>query len=653
MIDMFVNVYLPRFFDWVIETSIMASILVGLILCVKTLLRNKLTPRWQYMLWMILIVRLLLPWSPDSSYSIYSILSYSNGTSVIFHQDPVNRIQGLTDIGDTKVITNEDTYTSGPTQTAEKSKKQTHNNEKQDDKTFSIYTIFIYIWLAGVIILSFTTIIMNRRLLLYIKKQPVIKDERIVQIFENCKKSMSIQQDIPLLLAGKISSPTVFGFIRSKVLLSSVHMKVLDEHQLRYIFHHELAHIKRRDVGVNWLMHGLLILNWFNPILWYAYSCMREDQELACDAFALTFIDSEENLAYGHTIITLLEHYSSYYQVPNLANLSRNKRTLKRRVLMIKKFKNNSYRWSAFGVVAIIAVSSLSLLNARADGINAHQKEKTTGKATMKEVKKQSGDSLQNAVEKTLGTPENAKKDWGMSKESYKKATDYLYLAEKHLTKEEFEQYIQFYKEILSIQKKAMVSKEVPENYEGDVKLFKEELLSQEDNKKLNDLYNQSQSLGVKIDSHLRYTLEEAQKVVDFQINKPTYTVEGYTLKRERAGSFLTRKPEILVESEYVKGKYAYIICQSPLLEPKKDPFNWISNGNIETYELEGNQVFYGTSTSGENLQSMKMIVPAKGKNSAYQIVIINRGLDYRAETVLDRNVNKAELEKIMLSMLK
>ncbi len=48
MIDMFVNVYLPRFFDWVIETSIMASILVGLILCVKTLLRNKLTPRWQY-----------------------------------------------------------------------------------------------------------------------------------------------------------------------------------------------------------------------------------------------------------------------------------------------------------------------------------------------------------------------------------------------------------------------------------------------------------------------------------------------------------------------------------------------------------------------------------------------------------------------------
>ncbi|WP_304363003.1 M56 family metallopeptidase, partial [Bacillus toyonensis] len=163
--------------DWVIETSIMASILVGLILCVKILLRNKLTPRWQYLLWMILIVRLLLPWSPDSSYSIYSILSYSNGTPVIFHQDPVTvsptkeLMQGSADIGDTKVITNEDTYTSSPTQKAEESKKQTHNNEKQDDETFSFYTILLYIWLTVVIILSFTTIIMNRRLLLYIKKQ--------------------------------------------------------------------------------------------------------------------------------------------------------------------------------------------------------------------------------------------------------------------------------------------------------------------------------------------------------------------------------------------------------------------------------------------------------------------------------------------------
>ncbi len=369
MIDMFVNVYLPRFFDWVIETSIMASIVVGLILCVKILLRSKLTPRWQYMLWLILIVRLLLPWSPNSSYSIYSIFSYSTETSASFHQDPI-----------TDFPSKENTYASGSSQIAEESKKQTHSNEKKNDRFFSIYTIIFYIWLAGVIILSFITLIMNRRLLLYIKNQPVVIDQRVVEIFENCKKSMSVKRDIPLLLAGKISSPTVFGFIQPRVLLSSAHMKVLDEQQLRYIFHHELAHIKRRDVGVNWIMHVLLILNWFNPILWYAYSCMREDQELACDALALIYLDSEEQLAYGHTIISLLEHYSSYYQVPSLANLSRNKRTLKRRILMIKKFQKKSYRWSAIGFVTIATISALTLLNAHAEETQQVTKQQKIGK---------------------------------------------------------------------------------------------------------------------------------------------------------------------------------------------------------------------------------------------------------------------------------
>ncbi|MBE7105417.1 transcriptional regulator [Bacillus cereus] len=646
MIDMFVNVYLPRFFDWVIETSIMASILVGLILCVKILLRNKLTPRWQYMLWMILIVRLLLPWSPDSSYSIYSILSYSNGTPVIFHQDPVTvsptkeRMQGSVDIGDTKVITNEDTYTSSSTQKDEESKKQTHNNEKQDDVTFSFYTILLYIWLAGIIILSFTTIIMNRRLLLYIKKQPVITEQRIVKIFKNCKQSMSVQQDIPLLLAGKISSPTVFGFIRPKVLLSIVHMKVLDEQQLRYIFHHELAHIKRRDVGVNWLMHGLLILNWFNPILWYAYACMREDQELACDAFALTFIDSEEKLAYGHTIITLLEQNSGYYQVPSLANLSRNKRTLKRRILMIKKFKKNSYRWSALGIVAIIAVSSVSLLNARADIPTNPKKEQTEVKNNIQEAKTQTKVPIQQIVEKMIGTKEQAFTEFHVSESQYESILEKFEVARNFLTRDEFDRLIKGQTESYIIEKK-IVALGIHGNLEPE-----DEKKSEEIGKSLGPLWG-------KVRKHFPSTIEDAKKLVDFPIKQPNYMPEGYHLVKEQVDSDITiEKPKPLVRTEYINvdGDDGQIIIeQSEVLGAEKDP--WTSKGfhMFEEYELEfvqgmemfgGNQVTFGKS-SDSNITGMKMIVPAKDGKSAYQIVI--------TVSIL----NKAELEKVMLSMLK
>lgn len=394
MINRFINSYLLFVFDWIIETSVMASILVGLILCVKFLLRNKLSPRWHYLLWMILIVRLLLPWSPDSSYSIYSLLSDGYKTTNFAQNQPDissknEHVRETKNMPDTNTVIQKTSSIDHSPQTIKKHIVEPAHNEKQKDTSLSFYTIASYIWAMGVIILGFTTYLTNRRLYSYIQQQPVITEERVVSIFEKCKRSMSIQHNIPLLLAGKISSPTVFGFFHPKVLVSSVHISRLNEQQLQHIFHHELAHIKRRDVCVNWIMYSLLILNWFNPILWYAYSCMREDQEMACDALALTFLEEKEKIAYGYTIINLLEHYSNYYQVPGMANLIRNKRALKRRIFMIKKFQKKSYRRSALGVITVIVVSLFSLLNARADGTTEQQKGQTSKKVTTTETKKE------------------------------------------------------------------------------------------------------------------------------------------------------------------------------------------------------------------------------------------------------------------------
>ncbi|OUB60705.1 M56 family metallopeptidase [Bacillus thuringiensis] len=638
MIEMFINVYLPHFFDWLIETSIMASILVGLILCIKVLFRNKITPRWQYMLWIILIIRLVLPWSPDSSYSIYSVLTYKNDDAFISSRNPVaiflskERMQELKGIDDTKVPTKEDTYTSSSTQTNQANKTQSHNNEKQNDEAVPFYTICIYIWLTGVILLSFATFIMNRRLLLYIKKQPVITDEKIVQIFEKCKQSMSVHRDIPLLVSGKVSSPTVFGFIRPKLLLSTVHMEILEEQQLRYIFHHELAHIKRRDVGVNWLMHGLLILNWFNPILWYAYSCMREDQELACDALALTCINSEEQIAYGHTIISLLEHYSGYYQVPGMANFSKNKRMLKRRILMIKKFQRKSYRWSALGAVAVIAVSSVSLLNARADMPTNSKKQQIEEKNSMKELKTQPDNSLQQIVEKMIGTKEQAEAEFLVSEGEYNILLTELRVARNLFTKEEFERFIELETESYTLGKK--------------IKLVgSPEKLDPEEQNKYKENDKEIGPFREKIYWHFRLTKKEAQKYLDFPIKTPTSVVKGFKLYGEDVQTSMTpgRKNPVIV-SEYHRGDSLswYVVNQSVVRSKEENPFYGIveESEKVTNYELEGANITFAES-SESTTKYMEVIVPAKGKNGAYQVII------------LANDVSKEELEKVMLSYIK
>ncbi|PEX56831.1 transcriptional regulator, partial [Bacillus cereus] len=631
MIEKFINIYLPAFFDWMIETSIMASILVGLILCIKFLFRNKLTPRWQYMLWIILILRLVLPWSPDSSYSIYSVLTYKNNDAFISSQNPVanfltkERMQELKDIDDTKVLTKEDTYTSSSTKTAQANKTQTGMNEKQDDKTISFYTIFMYIWLTGVILLSVATFIMNRRLLLYIKKQPIITDEKIVQIFEKCKQSMSIQRNIPLFVSGKVSSPTVFRFIRPKLLLSTVHMEILGEQQLRYIFYHELAHIKRRDVGVNWLMHGLLILNWFNPILWYAYSCMREDQELACDALALTCIDSEEQIAYGHTIISLLEHYSSYYQVPSIANFSKNKRALKRRILMIKKFQKKSYRWSAIGAVAVIAVSSVSLLNARADKPTNPEKQQIEAKNNMKELKTQTDIPIQQIVEKMIGTKEQANAEFFISEGDYNTLLTELGVARNLFTKEEFERFIDLETVASTLGRKEKLDPEAEKKYEKN-----------------------SEEIGPfrdKIYSHFRLTKKEAQKYLDFPIKTPSYVVKGYKLTGQDVQTpMTTEKMNPTIVSQYQNEDNVYFVYQTADTDQGENLSNKVTeyNEKVTNYELEGAKISLKESLdTEEHYKFMQMIVPAKGKNSAYQVII------------LAGDLSKEETEKIMLSFLK
>ncbi|HFK1751010.1 TPA: M56 family metallopeptidase [Bacillus cereus] len=632
MINTLINIYLPHFFDWLIETSLMASILVGFILCIKVLFRNKLTPRWQYMLWIVLMIRLLLPWSPDSSYSIYSLLSYRSSVSEVIPKN-MPATENIENIESDRKVELE----SNPKMVTKTSEPEVEVSlEKQT--TFSLYKLALYVWLAGVIILATITFLTNRRLYSYIKKQPDITDEQAITVFNRCKQSMKMKKAVSLRLAGKIASPTVFSFFRPKVLLSKKHMKVLNEQQLQYVFYHELAHIKRNDVAVNWIMYSLILLNWFNPILWYAYFCMREDQELACDAYALTFIDKEEQIAYGHTIITLLEHYS--YQVPSLASLSRNKRTLKRRIVMIKKFQKKSYRLSLLGVIAIVAIASLFLFNARA----------TEGKEKQEDKVEQSKDAFQNAVDMLFGTEENAKKEYRYSARVYENKTDYLYLAEKALTKDEFQQYIKLYKEIINIQKKG-----APRDSDYESIFFREERLTEADREKLYALYDQSKPFNDKVEESLNYTVKEAQEHVDFQIKKPTYTIEGYDLKEEKVSCFIKRRPELIIELEYTNGKGNYTTYQSQVFGESKDPFHalFVVEENIEQYELEGNQIFYATHNSDRNLQGMKMIVPAKGKDSAYQIVIINHSLENPGEAVFDKNVNKEELEKIMLSMLK
>ena len=58
----------------VARCSVEACALIGLILLAQFALRNRLSPRWRHALWLILLVKLALPWTPESRWSMYNLV---------------------------------------------------------------------------------------------------------------------------------------------------------------------------------------------------------------------------------------------------------------------------------------------------------------------------------------------------------------------------------------------------------------------------------------------------------------------------------------------------------------------------------------------------------------------------------------------------
>src|SRR5690606_2319727 len=132
--------------------------------------------------------------------------------------------------------------------------------------------------------------------------------------------------------------PALFGFLRPRLLVPSEFLHPRHREQLRYMILHELAHYKRGDIPMNWIITFVQTLHWFNPVVWYAFYRMRADREVACDALALRYLTDDEAFAYGRTIISLYETNRPMPAVPGAVGILEDKRHLKRRITMIANF---------------------------------------------------------------------------------------------------------------------------------------------------------------------------------------------------------------------------------------------------------------------------------------------------------------------------
>ena len=125
-------------------------------------------------------------------------------------------------------------------------------------------------------------------------------DPTVLSLLAECQKKMGIPGRLRILETKAISTPALYGLLRPRLLLPQIAVR-LSVQELRFVLLHEFAHLRRRDLPLNWLMVGLQIVHWFNPLVWLGFSRWRADRELACDALALEAAGAEQIKPYGET----------------------------------------------------------------------------------------------------------------------------------------------------------------------------------------------------------------------------------------------------------------------------------------------------------------------------------------------------------------
>ena len=342
---------LSESFGWLIRSSLHAGVLVCLVLAVKAVVRGRLAARWHYFLWLLVVVRMVMPWGPQSTVSVLNLIP----DSAKWHAKSLLS----TEVG-------EKNFEMGTVAIDRKEPKVEIIGAKSPHSlSFRVADMLALIWLVGTLVLAAYVFVSNFRMWRIVKSVRPLTDQRILDLLEDCKGQMGVETILGVIVTDRVKSPALFGFVRPRLLLPTGIIETHSVKELRHIFLHELSHLKRHDILLGWATSLLLVIHWFNPLVWYAFYRMRLDRELACDASALSAMGVDEFEKYGLTIVRLMEKFSQARALPIVAAVSEDKSNLKKRITMISRFKKERYTWSALAVALIIVLSFVSLTDAK------------------------------------------------------------------------------------------------------------------------------------------------------------------------------------------------------------------------------------------------------------------------------------------------
>ena len=251
-------------FYWVLNMSITASIMGIIILLIGKIRR---IPRFIIcLLWCIPFLRMWVPVSVNSKFSLMALLSKFATKTVTIYDGTVNFSM------------------MNSVQAADRYFPMSYKVNVLD-QVFSVATT-VWLIVAIALLIAMTA--------LYMTTKHELKDSRHLR--DN------------IYVSDKITSPATYGIIRPRIILPNNY----NDNDLKYILMHEQAHIKRLDNLWRIVAIVTACIHWFNPLSWLFLKVFLENLELACDEKVLKNSSEEDKKRYALTLINCAESKSIY-----------------------------------------------------------------------------------------------------------------------------------------------------------------------------------------------------------------------------------------------------------------------------------------------------------------------------------------------------
>ena len=342
----------------VLRISWQAAWLALLVVAIQWLLRGRLSAGWRFAFWSVVLIRLMLPVSVPSSLSLFNVVPA--GRSALVRDERREGAPGLQDVvghapslGVTSVERGEPVFFApAPVNSLEPVAPKPRGT--------TLWPALALAWLAGVGFLGLRLAVGNFRFARSLRRAPRIADERVLAVLEECRQVMRLRRAPELIATVAVDGPALFGLMRPSLLLPPRLTADFSRRELRQVFLHELAHVRRGDLLWDWIATAAQTLHWFNPVLWFAFRRARADRELACDALALSRGSTTDSQIYGETIIKLLEVCSERPRQTGLVGILEDRGQMNRRIARIAGFRSPTV-WATTALVPLLLLGCVGL----------------------------------------------------------------------------------------------------------------------------------------------------------------------------------------------------------------------------------------------------------------------------------------------------